>query len=128
MINGVIGNWEGLVMGIFYEFIGLNNSDNVIFEVCVFIGGVQLDCEVVVGEMVCFIVFCIFIGIVDVLIDFICFGVVDGSVIIIMQGGIVLFMFSFDGGMLQFDFIFIGLSVGNYQVIFNDVNGCVDIL
>ncbi len=127
-INGVTGNWEGPIVGTTYELMGLNNSDNVTFEVRVFTGGAQLDCEIAVGETVCSIALCTLSGTADVLTDPTCFGAADGSATITTQGGTAPLMFSLDGGTPQSDPTFTGLSAGNYQIILNDANGCADTL
>ncbi|MEQ8707129.1 MAG: proprotein convertase P-domain-containing protein [Phaeodactylibacter sp.] len=127
-INGVTGDWEGPINGTTYELTGLSNSDNVTFEVRVFTGGAQLDCEVAVGTTVCSIALCTLSGTADALTDPTCFGASDGSATIIDQGGIAPITYQLDGGTPQSDPTFTGLSAGNYEVIIMDTNGCADTL
>ncbi|MBV6655194.1 MAG: proprotein convertase P-domain-containing protein, partial [Mameliella sp.] len=127
-INGVPGNWEGPVTGTSYDLMGLNNSDNVTFEVRVFTGGAALDCVIAVGQTFCSIALCTLSGIVDELEDPSCFGASDGSATILAQGGTAPITYTLVGGTPQSDPTITGLSAGNYEVIITDFDGCADTL
>lgn len=62
------------------------------------------------------------------IVDNICFGESNGSIMVEVVGGILFYEYSVDGEIFQVDFIFVNLFVGNFMVIVLDVMGCMVIV
>ncbi|PSR12032.1 MAG: hypothetical protein DA408_11490 [Bacteroidetes bacterium] len=52
-----------------------------------------------------------------------CFGAEDGSIQVMVNGGIAPFRFSLNGGPFQADSLFTGLGTGNYAIVVEDAGG-----
>lgn len=130
IISSVSGEsgWFGPVNGLSYTLSGLQNNEEIILQVRVFVGG-SGSCIIEIGETTCIYDSCELEGSIDAIQAVSCFGDTNGEVVISAIAGVPPFQFYIDGNpTAQNSGIFTGLSSGMHFVTIRDAMDCEELI
>jgi len=127
-INGTAGAWQGPISGLNHTVSGLSFGDEVTLEVRVYLNNDPMSCDVMIGSATCTYSLC---GMTATLqaptTPTSCFGLADGSAAIEAINGSEPYTYTLlSTSTTQNDGTFSGLTVGNYAVVVEDTEGCLD--
>ncbi|HMP12281.1 MAG TPA: proprotein convertase P-domain-containing protein [Saprospiraceae bacterium] len=122
--RGIASGWQGPV-GTSFPITGLANNDTVTLQVRAFTGGIDLNCNIQIGQATCAFIVC------ELDVESIsatpadCFGDNNGMASIRVRGGTEPYRYLWNDQLAQISSQAVFLPAGTYRVTVTDVNNCI---